>query len=193
MVNMKLSDSMQTFVSHFGEMGSRWGINRTVGQIYALLYVWEKPLCADEIGETLGFSRSNVSMGLKELDSWRLIRIKHYQKDRKDYFTVPEDVWEIVRTLIEERKKREIDPTLSMLRDVIMSNAENKNEAYAQNKMQEMHDLIEMLTKWYQDMEKMETQRLVNLLKLGSKVYKLYEMKDKLKLISGGKKTQEQN
>ncbi|PIR38109.1 MAG: ArsR family transcriptional regulator [Alphaproteobacteria bacterium CG11_big_fil_rev_8_21_14_0_20_39_49] len=190
---MKLSDSTQTFVSHFGEMGSRWGINRTVGQIYALLYISEEPLCADEIGDTLGFSRSNVSMGLKELDSWRLIRTKHYQKDRKDYFTVPEDVWEIVRTLIEERKKREIDPTLSMLRDVIMTNAENDKETYAQHKMQDMHDLIEMLTKWYQDMEKMETTRLVNLLKLGSKVYKLYEMKDKLTLISGGKKTLEEN
>jgi DNA-binding transcriptional regulator GbsR (MarR family) len=185
---MKLSDSMQTFVSHFGEMGSRWGINRTVGQIYALLYISDKPLCADDIGETLGFSRSNVSMGLKELDSWRLIRTKHYPKDRKDYFTVPDDVWEIVRTLIEERKKREIDPTLTMLRDVIMTTAENQKEVYAQDKMQEMHDLIEMLTHWYQDMEKLETERLVNLLKLGSKVYKLYEMKDKLKIIPGGKK-----
>lgn len=185
---MKLSDAMQTFVSHFGEMGSRWGINRTVGQIYALLYISDKPLCADDIGETLGFSRSNVSMGLKELDSWRLIRTKHYPKDRKEYFTVPDDVWEIVRTLIEERKKREIDPTLSMLRDVIMTNAENQKEVYAQDKMQEMHDLIEMLTHWYRDMEKLETERLVNLLKLGSKVYKLYEMKDKLKIIPGSRK-----
>lgn len=189
--SMKLSDSMQTFVSHFGEMGSRWGINRTVGQIYALLYISEKPLCADEIGDILSFSRSNVSMGLKELDSWRLLRMKHFPKDRKDYFTVPEDVWEIVRNLIEERKKREIDPTLSMLRDVIMTNADNQNEHYAQQKMLEMHDLIEMLSGWYQDMNKLETDRLVNLLKLGSKVYKLYEMKDKLKIIPGSKKAKE--
>ena len=185
---MKLTESMQTFVSHFGEMGSRWGINRTVGQIYALLYISEKPLCADEIGDILSFSRSNVSMGLKELDSWRLLRMKHFPKDRKDYFTVPEDVWEIVRNLVEERKKREIDPTLSMLRDVIMTNAKNDREVYAQDKMLEMHDLIEMLTGWYQDMSKMETDRLVNLLKLGSKVYKLYEMKDKLRIIPGSKK-----
>ncbi len=190
---MKLSESMQSFVSHFGEMGSRWGINRTVGQIYALLYISQKPLCADEIGDTLGFSRSNVSMGLKELESWRLTRIRHYQKDRKDYFIVPEDVWEIFRTLVEERKKREIDPTLSMLRDVILTNAENGKEAYAQDKMQEMHDLIEMLTGWYQDMEKLETERLVSLLKLGSEIYKLYEMKDKLKVIPGGKKKQEKS
>lgn len=190
---MHLSEPIEGFVSHFGEMGSRWGINRTVGQIYALLYISENPLCADEIGETLGFSRSNVSMGLKELDSWRLVRVKHFPRDRKDYFTVPEDIWDIVRTLIEERKKREIDPTLSMLRDVLISNAEEKSGAYAQKRMQEMHDLIEMLTGWYQDIEKMETERLVNLLQLGSRVYRLYEMKDKLKLIPGGKKEKTEN
>lgn len=184
---MLLTESMQTFISHFGEMGSRWGINRTVGQIYALLYVSEEPLCAEDIAETLGFSRSNVSMGLKELDSWRLTRAKYFQKDRKEYYTVPEDVWEIFRTLVEERKKREIDPTLSMLRDVIIKSPK-ASEAYSHAKMQEMHDLIEMMTGWYMDMHKMETDRLVNLLKLGSKVYKLYEFKDKLTLIPGGKK-----
>ncbi len=182
---MKLTEPIQTFVGHFGEMGSRWGINRTVGQIYALLYISEQPLCADDIGETLGFSRSNVSMGLKELDSWRLIRTKHYPKDRKDYFTVPEDIWEIVRTLVEERKKREIDPTLSMLRSVLL---EQDDDSYQQAKMQEMHDLIEMLTNWYADMEKLETERLVNLLQLGAKVYRLYEMKDKLRIIPSKKR-----
>lgn len=176
---MQITESMKTFISHFGEMGSRWGINRTVGQIYALLYIYKDPICADDISEVLGFSRSNVSMGLKELDSWRLVRIKHFQKDRKEYYTVPENVWEIFRTLVEERKKREIDPTLSMLRDVIMT-PKTSEEEYSQRKMQEMHDLIEMITGWYTDIQKMETDRLINLLKLGSKVYKLYEIKDKL-------------
>ena len=184
---MQLTDSMQTFISHFGEMGSRWGINRTVGQIYALLYLSEKPICADEISETLGFSRSNVSMGLKELESWRLVRVRHFPKDRKEYYTVPDDVWEIFRTLVEERKKREIDPTLSMLRDVILA-PRSPGEDHSRHKMQEMHNLIEMLTGWYMDMQKMETGRLVNLLQLGSKVYKLYEMKDRLAVIAGGKR-----
>lgn len=192
---MHITESMQAFIAHFGEMGSRWGINRTVGQIYALLYLSKDPLCADDISEMLGFSRSNVSMGLKELDSWRLVRVKHYQKDRKEYYTVPEDVWEIFRTLAEERKKREIDPTLSMLRDVIMANPEQGEDSYPRQKMNEMHDLIEMLTGWYMDIERMETERLVNLLRLGSRVYKLYEMKDKLKIIPGsnpaGKTTKE--
>jgi DNA-binding transcriptional regulator GbsR (MarR family) len=186
---MQITESMQAFISHFGEMGSRWGINRTVGQIYALLYLSNEPLCADDIGEALGFSRSNVSMGLKELESWRLTRVKHFQKDRKEYYTVPDDVWDIFRTLVEERKKREIDPTLSMLRDVLLTPA-SSNEKYARHKMQEMYGLIEMLTGWYTDMHKMETDRLVNLLKLGSKVYKLYEMKDKLPVIVGGKKSE---
>lgn len=184
-----LNEALRGFISHFGEMGSRWGINRTVGQIYALLYITPEPLCADDIGETLLFSRSNVSMGIKELNSWKLLRMRHYPGDRKEYYTVLEDIWEIVRTLIEQRKQREIDPTLSMLRDTIlqMENPTEYQEKYASEKMHEMHDLIEMLTMWYDDISKMETERLVNLLNLGSKVYKLYEMKDKLKVISGGK------
>jgi DNA-binding transcriptional regulator GbsR (MarR family) len=146
---------------------------------------------AEDIAEALGFSRSNVSMGLKELDSWQLIRLKHLPNDRRDYFTTPEDIWEIVRTLVEERRKREIEPTLSMLRDVMLENPSSAEEKHAQAKMREMHDLIEMLTGWYHDMQRMDTDRLVNLLKLGSKVYKLYEMKDKIKLIPGGKDKKE--
>jgi DNA-binding transcriptional regulator GbsR (MarR family) len=188
---MNLSPVIQTFVLHFGEMGSRWGINRTVGQIYALVYISARPLNADDICEALGFSRSNVSMGLKELDSWNLIRLKHLPNDRRDYFTAPEDIWEIVRNLVEQRRKREIEPTLTMLRHVLLENFANADEKFAQDKMREMHDLIEMLTNWHSDMQKMETERLVNLLKLGSKVYKLYEMKDKITLISGGKSKKE--
>lgn len=177
----------QTFVLHFGEMGSRWGINRTVGQIYALLYLSTRPLNADDICEALSFSRSNVSMGLKELDAWNLIRLKHLPDDRRDHFTTPDDIWEIVRTLVEQRRKREIEPTLTMLRDVLVEKPSTEEERHAQAKMHEMHDLIEMLTNWHTEMEKLETQRLVNLLKLGSKVYKLYEMKNNLRIIPGGK------
>src|SRR5690606_15795765 len=100
----------------FGEMGSRWGINRTVGQIYALLVLSEAPLNADQIAQALGFSRSNVSMGLKELQSWELVRIKHIPGERKEFYTAPDDIWEIAKTLIEQRRKREMDPTLTTLR-----------------------------------------------------------------------------
>lgn len=190
---MELSDPLQAFISHFGEMGSRWGINRTVGQIYALLYIADRPLCADEIGETLQFSRSNVSMGLKELDGWRLVRMRHYPGDRKDYFTVPEDIWEILRTLVEERRKREIEPTLSMLRDVILLTPSNPQEQHAQRKMREMHDMIEMLTRWYEDMRTLENDRLIQLLKLGAKVYALYKFKKKSKQIKAGPKEESVN
>lgn len=187
---MKLSPLVQSFVFHFGEMGSRWGINRTVGQIYALIYLSEKPLNADQLVEALGFSRSNIAMGIKELVSMKLVMLRHIPNDRKDYYVTHEEIWEIVRNLIEERKKREIDPTLTMLRSVMMDTPSSGEEQFAQEKMREMHDLIEMLTKWYDDMQKLETERLVNLLKMGSKVYGLYQMKDKLTLLPGSKKAQ---
>ena len=117
-MNLPLSD--RDVRAAFGEMGGRWGINRTVGQIYALLFLSDRPLNADEITEALGVSRSNVSMGLKELEAWRLVRKRHLPGDRRDYFQAPDDIWQIVRTLAEERRSREIDPTLSMLRDVLM-------------------------------------------------------------------------
>lgn len=186
---MNLPPLIQTFVLHFGEMGSRWGINRTVGQIYALIYLSEKPLNADQLVDALGFSRSNIAMGIKELVSMNLVMLRHIPDDRKDYYATHDDIWEIVRNLAEERKKREIDPTLSMLRSIIMETPASEEEQYAQERMREMHDLIEMLTQWYDDVQKMETDRLINLLKMGAKIYNLYQMKDKLTLIPGGKGT----
>lgn len=136
----------------------------------------------------LGVSRSNVSMGLKELQAWNLVRLKHLQGDRRDYFTTPDDIWEIVRTLSEERKKREIDPTLTMLREALLEETSNEGDTYAQNRMQEMHDLIEQLTGWYDEVNKLETEQLIGLLSLGSKVQKVLAFKDKVTLIPGGKK-----
>ncbi|MGV3549236.1 GbsR/MarR family transcriptional regulator [Rhizobium sp.] len=177
---MELPPIVQSFVLHFGEMGSRWGINRTVGQIYALLYVSPEPLCADEIVEALGISRSNVSMSLRELQTWNLVLLKHKPDDRRDFFTTPSDVWLILRTLAEERKKREIDPTLSVLREVLMQTPGSDAERFAQQRMTEMHGLIEQLTGWYDEVKRLETERLVTLLSLGAKVTKLLEAKDKV-------------
>ena len=177
---MNLPPLTQRFVLHFGEMGSRWGINRTVGQIYALLYVSAKPLNADEVGEALGFSRSNVSMGLKELQSWNLVRLIHQPNDRREYFQAPEDVWAIFRTLANERRKREIDPTLSMLRDALMEQPSAPDDIHAQARMKQMHDLIELMTGWLADVQKMDSATLVSLMKMGAKVQKLLEVKDKV-------------
>lgn len=177
---MNLAPLVQTFVLHFGEMGSRWGINRTVGQIYALLYVSEKPLNADEIAEALAFSRSNVSMGLKELSSWNLVRLQHLPNDRREYFSTPDDVWAIFRTLAEERRKREVDPTLSMLRNALIQPPSSDEERFAQQRLKEMHDLIELVTQWFGDIQRLDTKTLVQLMKLGAKAQKLLEMKNRL-------------
>jgi DNA-binding transcriptional regulator GbsR (MarR family) len=185
---MNLPPIIQAFVLHFGEMGSRWGINRTVGQVYALIYLSERALCADDVVDALGISRSNVSMSLKELQSWNLVRMKHMPNDRRDFFSTPEDVWVIVRTLVEERKKREIDPTLSMLRELLMQRPASDEERHAQKRIDEMHDVIELMTRWYADVEKLETERLVQLLSLGSKIVKVLEMKDRIFVLPGGKK-----
>lgn len=182
---MKLPPLVQTFVLHFGEMGSRWGINRTVGQIYALLYVSPQPLCADDIVEALGVSRSNVSMGLKELQAWNLVRLQHKAGDRRDFFSAPEDVVAILRTLAEERKKREFDPTLSLLRETLMEEPASEIERHAQERMRAMHDLMEELGEWYEDVRGIENERLLALVRLGSRVSRLLEIADKIPFVGG--------
>jgi DNA-binding transcriptional regulator GbsR (MarR family) len=169
-------------------MGSRWGINRTVGQIYALLYVSPKPLCADDIVDALGVSRSNVSMGLRELQAWNLVLLRHIPDDRRDHFTTPEDVWQILRVLAEERKKREVDPTLSVLRELLMLTPGSDQERHAQARMAEMHGLIERLTTWYDDVKRLETERMTALLALGARVTKLLDAKDKVVGLVRGRK-----
>ena len=178
---MNLSPLIRAFVLHFGEMGSSWGINRTVGQIYAVLFVSARPLNADEITERLGLSRSNVSMGLKELQSWRLVRLSHLPGDRRDYFSAPDDVWAIFKTLAEERQRREVDPTLSMLRDALLETPGSAEDRYAQARMREMHDLIEQLTDWFGDVRKLSPATLERLMSLGAKASKLLEITDRLR------------
>ncbi len=189
---MPLPPLIESFVLHFGEMGSRWGINRTVGQIYALLFVADRPLNADDLVEALGLSRGGVSMGLKELQSWNLVQLRHLPGDRRDHFTTPDDVWAIMRTLVEERKRREIDPTLTVLRELLMQMPHDDAEVHAQARMAAMHDQIELLTKWYADMKELETERLVALLSLGSRIARALEFKDRLFVLPGGKKEAKQ-
>src|SRR5687768_9861901 len=113
----ELSPVEQKFVLHWGEMGTRWGINRTVAQIHALLYISPKPLPAEEIAETLAVARSNVSTSLKELQGWGIVKLVHVLGDKRDHFESLKDVWEMFRIVLDERKRREIDPTLALLRE----------------------------------------------------------------------------
>jgi len=171
---------IESFVFHFGEMGSRWGFNRTVGQIYALLVLTEDAISANEIGECLGISRGNVSMGLKELNSWQLVGTVHKQGDRKDYYHTKGTIWDMANKVFEERRKREIDPTLSLLRDNLMDQPANEQEVFAQGKIQEIHDLLENITKWTQSLQALSPEQLNGLMKLGSGVSKVIDLKHKL-------------
>lgn len=188
---MRMTPLIEAFCLHFGEMGSRWGINRTVGQIYALLYVADRPLPADEIAEALNFSRSNVSLGLKELQSWNLVRLQHLPGDRREHFSTPSDIWQIVRILAEERRRREIDPTLSVLRELIMEHPTTEGDRHAQGRLREMHDLIELLMRWSDDVQTLETGDLIQLLKLGGRVVALLELKNRLPLLGAGRRRTE--
>lgn len=175
-----LTPMIQSCVLHFGEMGSRWGINRTVGQMYALIVLNKEPLCADDIAEALGFSRSNVSMGIKELLSWELIKLQHLPGERREFYSAPGDVWDIAKTLMEQRRKREIDPTLTTLRNLLLEKPANSEEEFAQQRMRDMHELIEMLTLWTAEIQRLDSARLMKLSKLGSNIGKVLDMKDKL-------------
>ena len=115
----QLSPVQQKFILHWGEMGTRWGINRTVAQVHALLFISPKPLNADQIVETLGVARSNVSTSLKELQSWGIIKLVHQMGDKRDHFESMKDVWELFRVVLNERKRREMDPTTQLLNECI--------------------------------------------------------------------------
>jgi DNA-binding transcriptional regulator GbsR (MarR family) len=145
-----------------------------------MLFLAEAPRHAEEISEALSLSRGSVSMGLKELASWNLIRLRHVPGDRRDYYETPRDVWAIFRTLVEERKKREIDPTLTTLRSLMIEPAADASDRFAQARMAEMHEQIELLTDWYGEMRHLDNDRLLQLLRLGSRVVKILDFKDKV-------------
>src|SRR5437879_4122306 len=145
-----LSPVQQKFVLHWGEMGTRWGINRTVAQIHALLYISQKPLNAELIAETLGVARSNVSTSLKELQGWGIVKLVHLAGDKRDHFDSMKDVWEMFRVVLDERKRREIDPTLALLRECIAeAEKDRETDAYTEERLRALHDFFETTTSWY--------------------------------------------
>ncbi|WP_410369356.1 GbsR/MarR family transcriptional regulator [Catenovulum sp. 2E275] len=174
-----MSPKIESFVMHCGEMGSRWGFNRTIGQMCGLLVISKQPLTANEISDMLNISRGNVSMGIKELQSWRLIQVQHKPGDRKEYYTPAGSIWEMAIRVFEERRKREVDPTLSLLRDNMLEEPADESEAYAQDKMREIHDLLDSLTHFASELPQMGPERLHSLMKLGAGVGKVLDMKDK--------------
>lgn len=173
---MKLTDTTRRFILHWGEMGTRWGINRSVAQIHALLYVAPAPLPADEIAETLDIARSNVSGSLRELQGWGLVRVAHQLGDRRDHFETTKDVWTMVRLVMEGRKRRELDPSVEMLRDCVKGlDGKKSDEAYAGERLSELLGLLELTTAWCERAQKLSPDGLRRLLKLGDKIFKLVE------------------
>ena len=168
---MALGATEQKFILHWGEMGTRWGVNRTVAQIHALLFLANRPLAAEDIAESLGVARSNVSNSIKELQSWNLIRSTHLMGDRRDHFVALQDVWEIFRVIVEERKRREIDPTLTVLRECAIDGAGDGGlEQASLERMQQVLALLEMLGTTYDDYKHLPPATLQRFLKMGGKV-----------------------
>jgi DNA-binding transcriptional regulator GbsR (MarR family) len=168
---MKLTPTMERYVLHWGEMGTRWGVNRTVAQIHALLYLAARPLPADEIAETLSVARSNVSTSLKELQSWGLVAMAHVMGDRRDHFAIRGDTWSMLTTIIEERKRRELEPTLSMLRRcVIELEDDRETPAEAKERIGEMLTFVATIADWFDQVKALPRPTLLALLKMGVKV-----------------------
>lgn len=175
---MKLSAVEQRFVLHWGEMGSRWGVNRTVAQIHALLYLATHPLNAEEIAETLGVARSNVSTSLKELQSWGLVKVVHQLGDRRDHFESLHDVWDIFFVILEERKRRELDPTLTTLRECVMESEEDPEiDPVVKERIEQTLQFLEQLTGWYAQMKKMDRASMLKMIKIGIKIQALLNPK----------------
>ena len=164
----------QKFILHWGEMGTRWGINRTVAQVHALLFLSDKPLPADEIAKTLGVARSNISTSLRELQNWGIVRIVHLAGDRRDHFESMKDVFAMFRVIARERKRREIEPTLRVLRDCMADAGKPKAAApYTRERLADLVNFFEIATTAYEQMEKLPTPAVLKLAKLGDKAFKL--------------------
>jgi len=154
-------------------MGTRWGINRTVAQIHALLYLSPKPLHAEELSNTLSVARSNVSNSLKELQGWGIVKRVHVLGDSRDHYESMKEVWEMFRVVLDERKKREIDPTLRMLSECIVEAEQDKEtDEYTEEKLRDLHNFFETTTAWYTQVRQWPTAAVVKFVKLGDKVLK---------------------
>lgn len=171
---MKLSPAVEKYVLHWGEMGTRWGTNRTVAQIQALLYLSPKPLRADEIVELLSVARSNVSTSIRELQSYQLVRMTHVLGDRRDYFESLHDVWELFRVIIEQRKTRELNPTLTMLRGCAEEvQDEKETDPITKERIRNMLAFVESTSHWYEEISAVPTSTLTKLMALGKRITKL--------------------
>ncbi|HEU0044972.1 GbsR/MarR family transcriptional regulator [Sphingomonas sp.] len=169
----------KAFILHWGEMGTQWGVNRSVAQIHALLYLSDRPLHAEQITDTLGLARSNVSTAMKELQGYQIVRRVHVEGDRRDHFVAEIDLWEMLLRIAAERKRREIDPTIQLLGELAERLKQDTAPPQLRERIGRMHEFIGTLGGWYDQVRLLPKPTLVALMKLGGKV---------ARLIPGGKK-----
>jgi DNA-binding transcriptional regulator GbsR (MarR family) len=170
----ELTPATKRFVLHWGEMGSRWGVNRTVAQIHALLFLSPEPLHAEAIAETLSVARSNVSNSLRELQGWGVVKVVHVMEDRRDHYETMKDVWDMVRVIVDERKRREFDPTLAALRELAATTANSgPQDAHAHERLVEMLSFFESVAAWYSQMRRLPTGSVIKLVKMGNRIREL--------------------
>lgn len=162
---MELSATTRQFILHWGEMANRWGVNRTVAQIHALLFVAPKPLNAEELTELLSISRSNVSTSLRELQAWGIVRVVHVMGDRRDHFECLKDVWEMFQAILDERKRRVLDPAIEVLQQALTISSTDKNsEAHTRARLQQMLEFLQMVTGWYSHIRALPTDAVRELM-----------------------------
>ncbi len=166
----RLPPVTERFVLHWGEMGSRWGVNRTMSQIHALLFVTGRPMNADELCDQLGVARSNVSTSLRELQGWGLVKVVHLLGDRRDHFETTGDVWELLRTIVRGRKQREFDPTIQTLRECLAHPDLARESAVARQRINETLVLMETTSAWADEMLRLPPETLVKIMRLGARI-----------------------
>jgi DNA-binding transcriptional regulator GbsR (MarR family) len=174
---MELKPIAERFVLHWGEMGSRWGVNRTVAQIHALLYLAGRPMDAEEITTTLGVARSNVSNSLKELQSWNLIRVVHLKGDRRDHFETSTDVWELFKLIVAGRRQREIDPTAVALKECLQNPAIDEEDEGTRERIEETLRFIEIMSALAEEMLRYKPETLMKTLGMSAKISKAIRRK----------------
>jgi len=174
---MQLTPLTQKYILHWGEMGTKWGINRTIAQIQALLYISPEALSAEEIAETLSVARSNVSNSLKELLNWRIIKIEPLLGERKDHFKSIEDPWELFKIIMTERKRREIDPALDVLKECLKeATGKSALDIHSKKKLTELHDFMEISTSWFEQLGSLPVKSLTKFFKFGHKMKKIFKI-----------------
>jgi DNA-binding transcriptional regulator GbsR (MarR family) len=168
------------FILHWGEMGTRWGINRTVAQAHALLYISPKPLNAEQIAESLAVARSNVSTSLKEMLGWGVVRVVHFHGDRRDHFETIGDVWQMFRIILDQRVKREIEPTVALLRDCLgETSGKSAADSLVRDRLREMFEFFQSISGWYDQIRRLPIPAVMRFVKMGDRVVRWIGLGDK--------------